>query len=77
MPTRNLARKIGFAAVLTVALASGGCSWHSLSNTEKGAIIGGTTGAVIGGVASSNVGGAVAGGIVGGVAGALIGSMTE
>ncbi len=71
------ARKLGLVVALSLALAGGGCSWHSMSNTEKGAVIGATSGAVVGGVASGSAGGALAGGIVGGAAGAMIGNLTE
>ncbi len=68
---------LGTAAV--IALASVGCS--SLSNTQRGAVIGagagGVIGAVIGDAAGSTAKGAIIGAVVGGAAGALIGSRMD
>lgn len=58
--------------VLAVATGIAGCT-----NTEKGAVIGGTGGALIGGLASGDAGGAIIGGIAGAAAGALIGNVAD
>jgi uncharacterized protein YcfJ len=52
-----------------------GCAtWNKLDNTEKGAIIGGTSGAVVGNaVGGRGAGGTLLGGAVGAVGGGLIG----
>ena len=68
--------------VTTVALATllslGSAACSSLSNTERGALIGagagGAVGAVIGNAAGSTAKGAIIGAVVGGAAGAIIGS---
>ena len=62
--------------VLLLSLAGTGCS--SLSNTQRGALIGagagGAVGAVVGNAAGSTAKGAIIGAVVGGAAGAIIGS---
>jgi len=69
--------RIGFILALSLAIA--GCS--SMSNTEKGAVIGAASGAVIGGVIGNAAGntavGAIIGAAVGGTAGALIGNYMD
>jgi outer membrane protein OmpA-like peptidoglycan-associated protein len=69
-----------FVAVFLAALfLLGGCS--SLSNTEKGAIIGagsgGAAGAAIGSASDNTAEGAILGAVVGGAAGALIGQRMD
>jgi outer membrane protein OmpA-like peptidoglycan-associated protein len=63
------------ALVLSATLAANGCA--SMSNTQKGAVIGGaggaTVGAIIGHATGSTVAGVLIGAAVGGGAGALIG----
>ncbi|MEF8816648.1 MAG: OmpA family protein [Salinibacter sp.] len=65
--------------LLVTALFLGGCS--SLSNTEKGAIIGtgagGAAGAAVGKAAGGTAEGAIIGAAVGGAAGAIIGSRMD
>ena len=65
--------------LLAAALLLGGCS--SLSNTEKGAIIGtgagGAAGAAVGKAAGGTAEGAIIGAAVGGAAGAIIGSRMD
>jgi outer membrane protein OmpA-like peptidoglycan-associated protein len=65
------------AVILAVLLA--GCA--SLSNKEKGAVIGATAGGAIGGVIGNNTGstarGAIIGAVVGGAAGAIIGHQMD
>ena len=62
--------------VTLLSLGSAGCS--SLSNTQRGALIGagagGAVGAVVGNAAGSTAKGAIIGAAVGGAAGAIIGS---
>ena len=62
-----------------VALAAPACA--SLSNKEKGAIIGATSGAAVGGVIGNNTGstarGAIIGAVLGGAAGAIIGHQMD
>ncbi len=62
--------------VVLLSLAGTGCS--SLSNTQRGALIGagagGAVGAVVGNAAGSTAKGAIIGAVVGGAAGAIIGS---
>ena len=74
IPTRNL---IAFSLLGILALS--GCA--SLSKTQEGAIIGGSTGAVIGGIIGNQTGstarGAIIGAAVGGTAGALIGRQMD
>lgn len=64
---------------LTAIAALSGCS--SMSNTEKGAVIGAASGAVIGGVIGNAAGntavGAIIGAAVGGTAGAIIGNYMD
>ena len=64
------------ALVTLLSLGSTGCS--SLSNTQRGALIGagagGALGAVVGNAAGSTTKGAIIGAAVGGAAGAIIGS---
>ena len=67
---------ITLALVTLLSLAGTGCS--SLSNTQRGALIGagagGAVGAVVGNAAGSTARGAIIGAVVGGAAGAIIGS---
>ena len=67
------------AALLATLFLLGGCS--SLSNTEKGAIIGagsgGAAGAAIGSASDNTAEGAILGAVVGGAAGALIGQRMD
>lgn len=60
-------------------MSAAGCA--SMSNKEKGALIGGTAGAVIGGVLGKQAGntavGAIAGAAVGGAAGVIIGDYMD
>ena len=67
---------ITLALVTLLSLAGTGCS--SLSNTQRGALIGagagGAVGAVVGNAAGSTSRGAIIGAVVGGAAGAIIGS---
>ncbi len=64
---------------LLLVFAVAGCA--SLSKTQEGAVIGGTTGAVLGGVIGNQTGstarGAIIGAAVGGAAGALIGERMD
>lgn len=64
------------ALITLLSLAGTGCS--SLSNTQRGALIGagagGAVGAVIGNAAGSTTKGVIIGAVVGGAAGAIIGS---
>jgi outer membrane protein OmpA-like peptidoglycan-associated protein len=68
-------------ALVLGTLAASGCA--SLSNKERGAIIGATTGAAAGGVIGNNTGngstarGAIIGAVVGGTAGAVIGHQMD
>lgn len=70
---------IPLAAILVVGLLAGGCA--SLSNTEKGAIIGAGAGAAggaaIGKAAGGTAEGAILGAVVGGTAGAIIGQRMD
>jgi len=67
------------AVLLATVVLLGGCS--SLSNTEKGAIIGagsgGAAGAAIGSASDNTAEGAILGAVVGGAAGALIGQRMD
>jgi outer membrane protein OmpA-like peptidoglycan-associated protein len=67
------------SSVLVVAIMSAGCS--SLSQTEKGAIIGAGAGGAIGGVIGNQTGsttrGAIIGAVVGGVVGGIIGRQMD
>ncbi len=67
---------INLALVTLLSLGAAGCS--SLSNTQRGALIGagagGAVGAVVGNATGSTARGAIIGAAVGGVAGAIIGS---
>lgn len=78
MHTFRLSRSF-FAALFMTVLLLGGCS--SLSNTEKGAVIGAGAGAAGGaavGQATDNTAeGAILGAVVGGAAGALIGQRMD
>jgi outer membrane protein OmpA-like peptidoglycan-associated protein len=68
-----------FTIVLSLVLLMGGCS--SLSNTEKGAIIGTSAGAAggaaVGKAAGGTAEGAILGAVIGGAAGALIGQRMD
>jgi len=75
-------RRTPFAAILLLALTFTvvtGC--QSLSNTEKGAIIGsgagGATGAAVGKAVGGTAEGAIIGAVVGGAAGAIIGQRMD
>ncbi|HUP87732.1 MAG TPA: glycine zipper domain-containing protein, partial [Longimicrobiales bacterium] len=67
------------AGLLAVALTVPGCA--SMSNTQKGAVIGAASGAAVGGIVGKKVGstakGAIIGAAVGGTAGALIGARMD
>ena len=62
--------------VTLLSLGTAGCS--SLSNTQRGAVIGagagGALGAIVGNAAGSTAKGAIIGAVVGGAAGAIIGN---
>jgi len=66
---------------LAGALVVGASGCASMSNKEKGALIGGTAGAVVGGVIGKQAGntavGAIAGAAVGGTAGVIIGDYMD
>jgi outer membrane protein OmpA-like peptidoglycan-associated protein len=76
-------REIGLAAVAVAVLASFGLSaCASMSNKERGAVIGATAGAAAGGVIGNATGGstakgAIIGAVVGGTAGAIIGHQMD
>lgn len=78
MRTLPLSRSV-LAALLASALLLGGCS--SLSNTEKGAVIGAGAGAAggaaIGKAAGGTAEGAILGAVIGGSAGAIIGQRMD
>ena len=67
------------AALLAIAVVATSCA--SLSNKQKGAVIGGAAGAAVGGVIGNNTGstarGAIIGAVVGGAAGAIIGHQMD
>lgn len=68
---------VAFSALGSLALSA--CA--SMSNKERGAVIGATAGAAVGGVIGSNTGstakGAIIGAVVGGAAGAIIGHQMD
>lgn len=71
-------RNIQLAAVAIAALASFGLSaCASMSNKERGAVIGAGAGAAVGGVITSTAKGAIIGAVVGGAAGAIIGHQMD
>lgn len=75
-------RNTRMAAVAVAALAAFGLSaCASMSNKERGAVIGAGAGAAVGGVIGSNTGstarGAIIGAVVGGAAGAVIGHQMD
>ena len=75
-------RNIRTAAVAVAALAAFGLSaCASMSNKERGAVIGAGAGAAVGGVIGNNTGstarGAIIGAVVGGAAGAVIGHQMD
>ncbi len=75
-------RTIRTAAVAVAALAALGLSaCASMSNKERGAVIGAGAGAAVGGVIGNNTGstarGAIIGAVVGGAAGAVIGHQMD
>ena len=76
-------RKIRMAAAAIVGLGSFGLSaCASMSNKERGAVIGATAGAAVGGVIGNNTTGstakgAIIGAVVGGAAGAIIGHQMD
>lgn len=76
-------RSIRTAAIAVIALASFGLSaCASMSNKERGAVIGAGAGAAVGGVIGNNTGGstakgAIIGAVVGGAAGAVIGHQMD
>ena len=69
------------SVLLIGALLAGAAGCASMSNQEKGAIIGATSGAVVGGVIGNQAGstavGAIIGAAVGGAAGAYIGNYMD
>ncbi len=71
-------RRDGITLVLVILLSLAGAGCSSLSNTQRGALIGagagGAVGAVVGNAAGSTAKGAIIGAVVGGAAGAIIGS---
>jgi outer membrane protein OmpA-like peptidoglycan-associated protein len=73
--TRVISLRGGISLGLLSVLSMTGCA--ALSQTQEGAIIGGTAGAVLGGVIGNQTGstarGAIIGAAIGGAAGALIG----
>lgn len=74
-----LRRAVGIVLVTVLCLGSFGCA--SMSNKEKGALIGGTSGAVVGGIIGKQAGntavGAILGAAVGGAAGVIIGDYMD
>jgi outer membrane protein OmpA-like peptidoglycan-associated protein len=77
---RNPVRSVGVLSLTAVTLlTSAGCA--SLSNKERGAVIGAGAGAVIGGAIGKHNGstakGAIIGAVVGGAAGAIIGHQMD
>ncbi|MEO5579468.1 MAG: OmpA family protein [Gemmatimonadaceae bacterium] len=76
--TTNTRRALVAAAALG-AMGLSACA--SLSNKERGAVIGATTGAAVGGVIGNNTGGtargAIIGAVLGGAAGAIIGNQMD
>lgn len=80
MIKRNAVRHVGCLTVAAL-LSVGSAACSSLSNTQRGALIGagagGTLGAVIGNAAGSTAKGAIIGAAVGGAAGAIIGSRMD
>ena len=79
VPTMNIGFSRGIAALTLASLALGGCA--SLSNKEKGAILGAGAGAAAGGVIGrangSTAKGAIIGAAVGGTIGAVIGHQMD
>lgn len=76
--TMNIRRTL----MATTALGAIGLSaCASMSNTERGGVIGAATGATVGGVIGNNTGstarGAIIGAVVGGAAGAIIGNQMD
>ena len=71
------AKKLTMAAALAALAAPGLAGCASMSNTERGGVIGAGTGAAIGGVIGRQTGntarGAIIGAVIGGAAGAVIG----
>lgn len=74
---RSTIRAWGSGIALAVFLAAGSTGCASMSDTERGAIIGAATGAAVGGAvgkaAGSTTKGVIIGAVVGGAAGAVIG----
>jgi outer membrane protein OmpA-like peptidoglycan-associated protein len=72
-------RLLSIALIAALVVLMAGCA--SMSNKEKGAIIGATSGAVVGGVIGNQAGstavGAIIGAAVGGAAGAYIGNYMD
>lgn len=72
-------RKTLLAAVVLGSLGLSACA--SMSNKERGAVIGAGTGAAVGGVIGNNTGstarGAIIGAVIGGAAGAIIGHQMD
>ena len=72
-------RKALLAAVVLGSLGLSACA--SMSNKERGAVIGAGTGAAVGGVIGNNTGstarGAIIGAVIGGAAGAIIGHQMD
>lgn len=81
----NISLTKTFAAIFTLCILFTSCdAIKNANNSQKGAVIGGTSGAAIGGVIGNNVGdgdntilGAIIGGVVGGAAGAYIGNRMD
>jgi outer membrane protein OmpA-like peptidoglycan-associated protein len=71
--------RVATVIVAVTAMALSGCA--SMSNREKGAVIGAGAGAAVGGVIGNNTGstarGAIIGAVVGGAAGAVIGHQMD
>ncbi len=69
------------SVLLLVALIAGAYGCASMTNRDKGVVIGGTAGAVIGGVIGDKAGntavGAILGAVVGGAAGGIIGNYMD
>lgn len=78
---RTTLRTSGTAVALAAFLSAGAVGCASMSDTEKGAIIGAATGAAVGGVIGKHQGsttrGVIIGAAVGGAAGAIIGHQMD
>jgi outer membrane protein OmpA-like peptidoglycan-associated protein len=75
----GMKRALALAVMAAGTLAASGCA--SMSNKERGAVIGAGAGAAVGGVIGNNTGstarGAIIGAVVGGAAGAIIGHQMD